>query len=256
MFLGDYIDRGPYPVETFLLVVSLHNLFPMNFQLLRGNHEDKSVCEMYGFPQHVENLFGHNSLIDKFFTVFTYLPIAGIIDDKYFCVHGGISKGLTSLSELTRIQMPITEIDPLIEDLLWSDPTNSNEFYLPNPRGRGHQYGSPATDYFLRQTNLSYIIRAHTYLPNGATIFHSARVISIFSSTHYVVGGNVATMVFIDGVHVFEKFYPENVLTRRAESTFVPSKVEKRFSATTIQPHLVKPHSRSVAPKSKTVYRF
>ncbi|EAX90256.1 Ser/Thr protein phosphatase, putative [Trichomonas vaginalis G3] len=253
LFLGDYIDRGRFPVETILLVISLHNLFPLNFQILRGNHEDPNVCEQYGFHEKLREMFGANSLKLKFYTVFSYLPIAGIIEDKYFCVHGGISRHLTSLSCLTNISLPITEITPLIEDILWSDPSNTNDYYTSNPRGRGHQFGLPATDYFLQRSKMQYIIRAHTYIPNGATLFHSAKVISIFSSSHYVEGGNVATIVYVDGIHVYEKLYPESAMKKVSYSIIHPG-IEKKLSATTFLPPLRKPHPQSVVQKSKTVY--
>lgn len=255
LFLGDYIDRGRYPLQTLLLLMALHNVYPQNFSLLRGNHEIGKVCEQYGFLDVLKEHLGDDLLKEKFCVAFSYLPLAAIIDNRYFCVHGGISKYLTSLSVLLRITMPVREITPLIEDLLWSDPSNTNDAYTPSQRNKGHQFGSLATEYFLKHTNLSYIIRAHSFAKNGAYICHSAKVISLFSSSHYVEGGNVATIAFIDGIHVFEKLYPEN-RCRRSESILAPLAQENKIANSVLFPTIVRPRLKEVTPKFRQSMRF
>ena len=44
-----------------------------------------------------------------FTDMFNYMPVAALIDDKIFCVHGGISPDLHSLEEIVKISRP-TEI--------------------------------------------------------------------------------------------------------------------------------------------------
>lgn len=41
--------------------------------------------------------------------MFNWMPVAALIDDKIFCVHGGLSPDLTSLEQLTKITRP-TEV--------------------------------------------------------------------------------------------------------------------------------------------------
>lgn len=65
----------------------------------------------------------------SFMLIFNYLPIAAIVDEKDFCVHGGLCReifrhGPSSIQHLFEtIKRPITVIDSsLVFGLLWADP--------------------------------------------------------------------------------------------------------------------------------------
>jgi hypothetical protein len=97
-------------------------LYPETFFLLRGNHESASINRIYGFYDECKRQY--TLWLWKTFTVvFNYLPIAALIDNKIFCMHGGLSPDLQSVSTLKYILWP-TDIpdNGILCDLLWSDP--------------------------------------------------------------------------------------------------------------------------------------
>jgi len=128
LFLGDYVDRGNHSLEVIMSLLIWKIRSPDQVYLLRGNHECISVNQRYGFKNECISVFG---LVDgikvwkSINQVFDYFPLAAIIQDEYFCVHGGLCEQLITVEQIEQIEIPykIREgSDCLANNILWSDP--------------------------------------------------------------------------------------------------------------------------------------
>ena len=106
LFLGDYIDRGKKSLECICLMMAYKIKYSKTFFMLRGNHECERISKIYGFYDECKRKL--NVKVWKNITeAFKYLPIAAVIGQRIFCVHGGISPLLKQLETINSIKRPI-----------------------------------------------------------------------------------------------------------------------------------------------------
>ncbi|PKA50973.1 Serine/threonine-protein phosphatase PP1 [Apostasia shenzhenica] len=185
LFLGDYVDRGKQSLETICLLLAYKIKYPDKFFLLRGNHEDAKVNRVYGFYDECKRRF--NVRLWKIFSdCFNCLPVAALIDDKIFCMHGGLSPELDSLSKVEEIERP-TDIpdNGLLCDLLWSDPNPNIQGWGNSDRGVGCTFGADKLSEFLNKNDLDLICRGHQVVEDGYEFFGERRLVTIFSAPNY-----------------------------------------------------------------------
>ncbi|OIW09610.1 hypothetical protein TanjilG_28209 [Lupinus angustifolius] len=195
VFNGDYVDRGAWGLETFLLLLAWKVFMPHNIYLLRGNHESKYCTSVYGFEKEVMVKYGDKGkhVYRKCLMCFEGLPLASIIAGRVYTAHGGLFRSVTvtpskrlkgkknrkinlnsdskilslgSLEELAKARRSV--LDPPWEgtnlipgDVLWSDPSKSPGLAPNKERGIGLLWGPDCTEEFLKKYQLKLIIRSH-----------------------------------------------------------------------------------------------
>ena len=201
LFLGDYVDRGPHSIDTITKLFCLKILYPDNIFLLRGNHETGEISAAYGFKDECEEHFS-KELWDKYVEAFNYLPLAAVISSRIFCVHGGLSKDLQKLSDISQLRPPLEVPEQgLILDLLWADPSPDKENFVPSERGASYSFGADVAEHFLHENDFDLICRAHQVVPDGFQFpFYPDRsVVTVFSASNYCEEfHNKAAMLRVD----------------------------------------------------------
>eukprot|EP00746_Dinoflagellata_sp_MGD_P142248 gnl/MRDRNA2_/MRDRNA2_75212_c0_seq1.p1 gnl/MRDRNA2_/MRDRNA2_75212_c0~~gnl/MRDRNA2_/MRDRNA2_75212_c0_seq1.p1 ORF type:complete len:377 (-),score=33.46 gnl/MRDRNA2_/MRDRNA2_75212_c0_seq1:41-1171(-) len=207
-FLGDYVDRGYFSLETVLLVILLKVRYPRCVTFIRGNHESRVVTKVYGFYDECIRKYGNARVWELVTDLFDHLPLAALIGNQIFCPHAGLSPSLRTMDEMRMLHrfQEVPTGGPIC-DLLWSDPDERCGWGV-NARGAGHTFGRDISEQFNRMNRLKYIIRAHQMVPEGYHWQHGGNALTVFSAPNYCGRcGNTAAVVEIDenlNIHVIQ----------------------------------------------------
>ncbi|KAH9709232.1 serine/threonine-protein phosphatase PP2A-2 catalytic subunit [Citrus sinensis] len=217
LFMGDYVDRGYYSVETVTLLVALKVRYRDRITILRGNHESRQITQVYGFYDECLRKYG-NANVWKYFTdLFDYLPLTALIESQIFCLHGGLSPSLDTLDNiraLDRIQ-EVPHEGPMC-DLLWSDPDDRCGWGI-SPRGAGYTFGQDIASQFNHTNGLSLISRAHQLVMEGYNWCQDKNVVTVFSAPNYCYRcGNMAAILEI-GENMEQNFLQFDPAPRQIE---------------------------------------
>ncbi|KAK8809732.1 hypothetical protein WA158_000675 [Blastocystis sp. Blastoise] len=216
LFLGDYVDRTKRGIEVLCLLMIYKIKYPGHIFLLRGNHEAPEINEVHGFKQECTMRFDEKTY-QMFEVLFMYLPIAAIVGEKIFCVHGGISPSLTSLHQLNEIQRPYSiPAFGVITDLVWSDPNENISDWEAGKRMISYQYGQDAIAEFMSRFNLDLIVRAHEMV-DGYQFMFNRKVVSLFSAPEYYKGTNNAGAAMLVSKELHISFMVLRPSSRRDE---------------------------------------
>jgi serine/threonine-protein phosphatase PP1 catalytic subunit len=202
LFLGDYVDRGQNSIETIAYLLALKMKFPQNIWVLRGNHETRDVCALYGFLHECKERYDE-ALFDCFIETFSYLPIAAIVSGRIFCVHGGLSPEFYDVRQLKNRKRPLDPAaDRLVTDLLWSDPNPDIEGYEMSERGTSYTFGRDVVREFLDLNNFDLLCRGHQIVTDGFEFPFPGdnSTLTVFSAPNYCDEyRNKGAMLKVDG---------------------------------------------------------
>ncbi|KAI5955349.1 PPG1 [Candida jiufengensis] len=200
LFLGDYVDRGYYSVETISLLLVLKLRYPNRINLIRGNHESRTITTNYGFYTEVLNKYNGSADVWSYITdLFDYLPLGATIDGTIFACHGGLSPSCQQLDQIRAIDR-FREIphDGIMADLVWSDPDVEISDFKLSPRGAGYLFGSDIMNKFCKENNLVQMIRAHQLCNEGYTSYWNGKCLTVWSAPNYCYRcGNKASVLEI-----------------------------------------------------------
>lgn len=194
LFNGDFVDRGSYSCEVILTLFAFRALYPTSLYMARGNHETESLTRTYGFSYEVSTKY--SPAFDSLMTeIFCYLPLAHVLRNKIFVVHGGLSAEeredgtfipctLDDIRKEYRFCQPNEDGSGIMNDLLWSDPQEL-EGKQPTRRRAGYFFGPDITRSFLSKNKLSLVVRSHEVKMDGYEIQHNGLLVTLFSAPNY-----------------------------------------------------------------------
>jgi serine/threonine-protein phosphatase 6 catalytic subunit len=171
--------------------------------------------------------------------LFDFLPLAAVVGNQVFAVHGGLSPAISLVSQIQLIDR-FKEIPPEgpMADLMWSDPEESlSSHWLQNPRGAGWIFGASPTREFLHLNNLSLVARGHQLVNEGFKYMFTSPLdlqqipgsdegllVTVWSAPNYCYRcGNIASILAIDqqGKREF-KVFTDNHTVPPAPKDVVP----------------------------------
>ncbi|SCU81499.1 LAFA_0C05358g1_1 [Lachancea sp. 'fantastica'] len=199
IFLGDFVDRGFYSLESFLLLLTYKLRYPDRITMIRGNHETRQITKVYGFYDEIVRKYGNSNVWRYCCEVFDYLSLGAIINGRVFCVHGGLSPDVTTINQIRAIDRK-QEVphEGAMCDLLWSDPDEVSTWSL-SPRGAGFLFGKNEVDQFLHTNDFELIARAHQLVMEGYKEMFDGGLVTVWSAPNYCYRcGNVAAVLRIE----------------------------------------------------------
>lgn len=232
LFLGDFVDRGEFSIETITLIYVLKVLFPNNVYILRGNHEFADMFSKFGFSNELESFYNAPFLNKSFNNSFSLMPLAALVNDSILCVHGGIGPEITTISQISDLKRPIFGYeDQIVSSLVWSDPSPTVSTFSPSARGLGHLFGLTPLQTFLSSQTLDIIVRGHECVKDGIEYALDYKIVTVFSASNYcgMLGNKSGVLILKPDKTHEDVTFPFLPYIKRAQVNFIKSESEYEF---------------------------
>mmetsp|Transcript_8812 Transcript_8812/g.13587 ORF Transcript_8812/g.13587 Transcript_8812/m.13587 type:complete len:158 (-) Transcript_8812:65-538(-) len=128
------------------------------------------------------------------------MPVSCIVENRIFCMHGGLSPELHNFAQIEKIKRPTDVPDSgLLCDLLWSDPDKDVTTWGDNERGVSHTFGENIVKKFNEKHDLDLVCRAHQVVEKGFEFFADRNLVTVFSAPNYFgEWDNAAAILIVD----------------------------------------------------------
>jgi protein phosphatase len=175
VFLGDYVDRGPFSKENLDFLLEQREKNPEQIFLLQGNHEGHRILKFS--PAEFWESLSHEEY-QKYSQIVESFPLAVVVKD-IIALHGALPK-IERVEDFEKIKIG----DENWFRICWGDFLNEpgEELEIDPFTGRP-QFGR---DYFFKimeKINKKVLVRSHD--PSTPRLMYDDRCLTIFTSSAY-----------------------------------------------------------------------
>jgi len=175
VFLGDYVDRGPFSKENLDFLLDQREKRPEQIFLLQGNHEGHKILK-FSPADFWESLT--NEEYQKYAQIVEKFPLAVVVKD-IIALHGALPE-IEKLEDFEKIRIG----DENWLRICWGDfLENEGEYLGIDPFSGRPQLGR---DYFfkiMKKIGKKVLIRSHD--PRAPRLMYEDRCLTIFTSSAY-----------------------------------------------------------------------
>lgn len=102
--VGYNFNSGHHSVETVTLLIALKVRHKDRITILRGNHESRQITQVYGFYDECCRKYGNSNVWKCLTELFDYLPLTAVVENQFFCLHGGLSPSIETLDNIRALK--------------------------------------------------------------------------------------------------------------------------------------------------------